>query len=80
MNETMRVDMIMACIMASRVKSIHLGGVNEHGEPVDETNDSPAYTEARVNAIARFPGVVLDLTMTVVFKDRSVGVWKLTKF
>lgn len=79
--DTMRCDMISACLPASRVKKIHISGTDEHGKAFEDTTDSPAYAEARANGIAWCPGLkVLDLTMSVTFKDKSAGVWRLTKF
>lgn len=77
----MRCDMIAACVPADRVKKIFIKGTDEHGKPFEETTVSPAFAEARANGVAWCPGLKeLDLTMTITFKDKSIGIWRLTKF
>lgn len=81
MTQTMRVDMINACILAGSVKNILITGIDATGKPYSQETKSPAFAEACANGIAWTPGLKeLDLLMTVTFRDRSAGVWKLTKF
>ena len=81
MTQTMRVDMIQACILAESVKTILITGTDALGKPYSQETKSPVFAEACANGIAWAPGLKeVDLLMTVAFKDRSAGAWKLTKF
>lgn len=76
---TMRSHHVQDVLASSKIRDIHLSGSAEHG-PVDESTDSLDYLQARINGIV-WCGTnrPVDLLLTVVFRDKSVGVWQLTK-